>query len=82
MSTNNIIKAWKNPAYRATLSAAERAALPANPAGTIELADEAVGHVAGGAAPQKSIEPCTMFQDCTKLGCVSTWCSITSPCPK
>jgi mersacidin/lichenicidin family type 2 lantibiotic len=48
MSTRNIIKAWKNPAYRNSLTAAERAALPANPAGSIELSDEDLGKVAGG----------------------------------
>jgi mersacidin/lichenicidin family type 2 lantibiotic len=37
MSTQNIIRAWKDESYRASLSEAERAALPANPAGVIAL---------------------------------------------
>jgi mersacidin/lichenicidin family type 2 lantibiotic len=36
-----IMRAWTNPVFRATLSAAERAALPASPAGEsdLEIAD-------------------------------------------
>jgi mersacidin/lichenicidin family type 2 lantibiotic len=33
MSTQNIIRAWKDESYRSSLSGAELAALPANPAG-------------------------------------------------
>jgi len=35
MSTRNIIRAWKDASYRNSLSDAERAALPPNPAGSI-----------------------------------------------
>jgi mersacidin/lichenicidin family type 2 lantibiotic len=48
MSKANIIRAWKDEAYRLSLSAAERAALPANPAGAIELDDVQLDGVAGG----------------------------------
>lgn len=48
MSNINIVRAWKDSAYRNSLSEAERAALPANPAGSIELSDADLGHVAGG----------------------------------
>src|ERR1700682_2847178 len=48
MSRTNIVKAWKKPAYRNSLSQAERAALPANPAGGIEISDADLGKVAGG----------------------------------
>jgi mersacidin/lichenicidin family type 2 lantibiotic len=37
MSTNEIIRAWKDAEYRASLSEAARAALPAHPAGSIDL---------------------------------------------
>lgn len=33
MSKLNIVRAWKDPAYFASLSAEERALVPANPAG-------------------------------------------------
>jgi mersacidin/lichenicidin family type 2 lantibiotic len=35
MSKQDIIHAWKDAAYRDSLSAAERAALPDNPAGAL-----------------------------------------------
>jgi mersacidin/lichenicidin family type 2 lantibiotic len=38
MSTQNIIRAWKDESYRSGLSEAERAALPPNPAGVVALA--------------------------------------------
>ena len=44
----DIIRAWKDEEYRNSLSEAERAALPANPAGLIALTDEDLGAVAGG----------------------------------
>jgi mersacidin/lichenicidin family type 2 lantibiotic len=37
MSKQQIIRAWKDRAYRRGLSAAERAALPENPAGRVDL---------------------------------------------
>ena len=39
MTTQNIIRAWKDAEYRNSLSESERASMPANPAGRIELAD-------------------------------------------
>lgn len=49
MSKTSVIRAWKDPNYRKSLSAAERASLPANPAGLIQLTDEDLGRMAGGA---------------------------------
>ena len=43
----NIIRAWKDPAYRATLSAAEQAQLN-SPAGMIELTGTDLDLVGGG----------------------------------
>jgi mersacidin/lichenicidin family type 2 lantibiotic len=37
MSNVNIIRAWKDPAYRRSLTEEQRAALPAHPAGVIEF---------------------------------------------
>ncbi len=48
MSTQDIIRAWKDADYRASLSDAQRAALPDNPAGPIELTDADLGNVAAG----------------------------------
>jgi len=46
MNIHNIIRAWKDARYRNTLSDAERAQLPANPAGMIELSDAQLGGAA------------------------------------
>ncbi len=48
MNNINIIRAWKDAEYRNSLSAAELAALPENPAGLVELPDEEMAAVAGG----------------------------------
>ena len=37
MTPSNIIRAWKDPHYRAGLSATQLVQLPAHPAGAIEL---------------------------------------------
>ena len=72
MSTRNIIRAWKDAAWRNTLSAAERAALPQNPAGSVEISDEDLGKVAGGRPALSEWCPtftgCTCFQGCTYGG--------------
>lgn len=44
----DIIRAWKDVDYRNSLSEAERAALPAHPAGDLALTDEELGTVFGG----------------------------------
>jgi mersacidin/lichenicidin family type 2 lantibiotic len=51
MSQQNIIRAWKDEAYRRSLSEAERALLPENPAGLIELTDAELGSIEGGMVP-------------------------------
>jgi mersacidin/lichenicidin family type 2 lantibiotic len=48
MTTNDIIRAWKDQEYRESLSEAERVALPKHPAGEIELSDAELEAVAGG----------------------------------
>jgi mersacidin/lichenicidin family type 2 lantibiotic len=48
LSNQNIIRAWKDATFRNTLSSAELAALPANPAGVIEITDQDLGKIAGG----------------------------------
>lgn len=47
MTEIDIIRAWKDAAYRNSLSESERALLPENPAGLIELSDADL-MVAGG----------------------------------
>ena len=40
MSTADVVRAWRDPEYRSTLGAAERAALPDYPASSLELGDD------------------------------------------
>jgi mersacidin/lichenicidin family type 2 lantibiotic len=48
MSNIDIIRAWKDPEYRQSLSKAEQAKSPVNPAGLIELKDAELDAVSGG----------------------------------
>jgi mersacidin/lichenicidin family type 2 lantibiotic len=68
VSAHDIIRAWKDPAYRNRLSAAQRAALPANPAGAVEISAEDLGSIAGGRPRMTAF--CPTISDCT---CVPTW---------
>jgi mersacidin/lichenicidin family type 2 lantibiotic len=49
MSRIDVIRAWKDEAYRQSLSEAQRAGLPANPAGVVELSDAEACAVEGKA---------------------------------
>jgi mersacidin/lichenicidin family type 2 lantibiotic len=48
MSKVDIVRAWKDAEYRASLSPADRALVPENPAGLVELSDEELEGIAGG----------------------------------
>jgi len=50
------IRAWKGIDDRKSLSAAERAALPADPADTLVLTEEDLGAVVGGS--RQDSDPC------------------------
>ena len=66
MSKSNVIRAWKDPAYRNSLSMAEQAGLPANPAGGIEISDAELGKTAGGRKPLRTeYGPCPTQAGCT-----------------
>ncbi len=44
----DVVRAWKDEEYRSSLTEAQRAQLPENPAGQDELTDEAIDSVAAG----------------------------------
>jgi mersacidin/lichenicidin family type 2 lantibiotic len=70
MNKSDVIRAWKDPLYRATLSEEAQAVLPQNPAGITELSDGQL--VTAGAST-----PLT-----TSLGCTEyTFHSWKSCCP-
>jgi mersacidin/lichenicidin family type 2 lantibiotic len=79
----DVIRAWKNAAYRASLSAEEQALLPASPAGELELSEadlEVVQGADGGqtilnslataaACLQSDLAPCvTIIGNCLNSG--------------
>jgi mersacidin/lichenicidin family type 2 lantibiotic len=49
LTVHEIIRAWKDKNFRDSLSEEQRAQLPANPAGLVEIDDELLVQVAGGA---------------------------------
>jgi mersacidin/lichenicidin family type 2 lantibiotic len=49
MNALEIIRAWKDAAFRASLSPDQLAALPPNPAGMVELSESDLDGVVGGA---------------------------------
>jgi mersacidin/lichenicidin family type 2 lantibiotic len=44
---NNVVRAWKDEAYRQSRSTEEQAMLPTNPAGEIELTDTELEAISG-----------------------------------
>jgi mersacidin/lichenicidin family type 2 lantibiotic len=44
----NVVRAWKDEEYRRNLSEAERAALPDNPAGLLDVVEAELQQVGGG----------------------------------
>ena len=64
MSHVDVIRAWKDEAYRMGLSEAERAKLPKSPIGSIELSDTELGSVAGGLPRLPTVDYCTFDYFC------------------
>jgi len=62
MTRSQIVKAWKNPAYRNSLSADERSSLPENPAGLVELSDAELQNISGAFPLPETVNPmrCTL----------------------
>ena len=60
------VRAWKDPVYRASLSARERAELPVHPAGVLELQDAQLKVTSGGTttAPMCTIYTYHNFRFC------------------
>jgi len=48
ISDIDVVRAWKDEEYRSSLTEDQRAQLPENPAGMIDLTDEAINEVVGG----------------------------------
>jgi mersacidin/lichenicidin family type 2 lantibiotic len=80
MSNNKVIRAWKDPMFRNSLSHEERASLPENPAGVIELTDAQLE--AAGAAKPTAICTYVCSIGCTwGPSCPSSLCTVLTNCP-
>ncbi len=69
MSRIDIIRVWKDEKYRASLSPDQLAALPANPAGPMEIRDEELEMAGGGSTFSPSCSSCIRCSD------TSSWTS-------
>jgi mersacidin/lichenicidin family type 2 lantibiotic len=56
MTTRDVIRAWRDPDFRAGLTNDQRSALPKHPSGLIDLKDDDLSDVAAGATTL----PCTI----------------------
>jgi mersacidin/lichenicidin family type 2 lantibiotic len=72
----NVIRAWKDEEYRLSLSEAERALLPANPAGLIDLTDAELSGIDGGT--ELSGRVCSIVSVVSLISLISF--SLTASC--
>jgi mersacidin/lichenicidin family type 2 lantibiotic len=72
MNKADIIRAWKDPLYRARLTAEERALLPDHPSALVELDDEQLRSTSGSAVALTTAFDCTEY----------TFGHLRSCCPK
>jgi mersacidin/lichenicidin family type 2 lantibiotic len=91
MNKIDVIRAWKDPVYRASLSEEQRAALPMHPAGITDLSDDQL-RIAGAGEVATTAPTCTEYtflnwKSCcppatTALTCTEyTWGSYAACCP-
>jgi mersacidin/lichenicidin family type 2 lantibiotic len=63
----DVIRAWKDEQYRASLTEEQRASLPANPVGMIDVSDAELEDVVGG------LKNCSSYE-------ASACCSLDGTC--
>jgi mersacidin/lichenicidin family type 2 lantibiotic len=62
MKELDVVRAWKDPRYRASLDPSDASKLPPNPAGLVELSDEDLKQASGLASYVVTTGPtCTMY---------------------
>lgn len=76
MSKLDIVRAWKDEEYCASLSETQRAALPQNPAGIIELTDAELTAANGGLEEDSiilsiTLPICPTFYMCSLTICIT-----------
>lgn len=65
MSNVDVIRAWKDPDYRLSLSDEALASVPANPAGPMELTEADLDLVSGGSTWGPKCSSCLSCADTT-----------------
>ena len=76
MSNIDVVRAWKDEQYRMSLTESERANLPQNPAGVVELNDSDLEGVAGGSMDE-AIDASVTATSCCTYSTTATAC-----CPR
>jgi mersacidin/lichenicidin family type 2 lantibiotic len=61
MNKIDLIRAWKDPIYRASLTDERRASLPQNPAGLTELNDDQLRIAAAATTIGTTAPTCTLY---------------------
>lgn len=74
MKKVDIALAWKDEAYRLSLSSEELAMVPANPAGMVELSDVELDMVVGGADGGSTPEISLAVSSCCEISIGATAC--------
>jgi mersacidin/lichenicidin family type 2 lantibiotic len=86
MTKNQIVDAWKDTDYRGQLNTADRAALPAHPAGDSLLSDVDLESIMGGDSCHCQTLGCcpdgglTSDPGACSWVCPTVWCSIGGGC--
>ena len=79
ISDIDVVRAWKDEEYCSSLTEEQRAQLPENPAGMIDLTDEAINEVVGGLTL-----PITKLLRCGRVPTITAECrcrpSVTGGC--
>ena len=76
MNNVDVVRAWKDEQYRMSLTTEQRAQLPQNPAGMVELTDSDLEGVAGGSAALESDTDISV----TKTSCCTYSTTATACC--
>ena len=77
MSNVDVVRAWKDEQYRMSLNEIERASLPQNPAGVVELTEGDLEGVVGGSAIDIDIS--VSRTSCCTYSTTATACCPSSP---
>jgi len=74
MSKLDVVRAWKDEEYCESLSDTQRASLPVNPAGVIELTDAQLSAAGGGAEDSLIVTITITLPICPTYMCSLTIC--------